>query len=233
MKLIHHHLLFGLSLFTLAPATAAVIIETRRNFKVDHTQADLENPPREFLQTVTDSTILSLTKVEVGLHLVGVEEGSGFASEMYVSINKDLGLNSVLLNRVGVTGADPVGQGYDGWNVSFGDGAANGDIHAASLSAGTLSGLWEPDGRVSPTDTAAERTALLDVFNASTGNGDWRLIVGDLDLGGTMILESWSLTLTGETFAAAIPEPETYATGLALLAFVGVDRWLARRRDRK
>ena len=232
MKSSCYPLLLGLAVLAARPTAAGVIItEPTRNFSVGYTLADYQNPPQDFLQTIRDSAILSLTRVEVGLHLVGVEPGSGFASEMFVSLNKDLSLISVLLNRVGVTGSDPTGQGYDGWNVSFGDEAANGDIHGATLTAGTLSGLWEPDGRADPTDT--DRSLLLGVFNGSTGNGDWRLSVADLDLGGTMRLESWSLTLTGETVATAIPEPETYAAGLAMLALTGLNWWrsTARRKE--
>lgn len=186
--------------------------------------ADLQDPPLNFLQTINDSAIVLLTDIVVGLHLVGVTEGSGFASEMFVSLNKDLSLTSILINRVGITGGllgDPVGQGYDGWNVSFQDGTIDGDVHAATLVSGVLTGLYEPDGRVLPTDVA--RPSLLASFMGSPGNGDWRLNVGDLALGGLMRLESWSLTLKGETSTSHVPEASTYAAGI-----VGVIGWCRR-----
>ena len=221
------HLLLPLALSAGVTASAAIVTEATRNYTVGYDFTDLQNPPVSFLQTISDSTITSLTGVVVGLNLRGTTAGGGFASEMFVSLNKDLSLTSVLLNRVGVTSGNSVGHGYDGWSVSFQDGAANGDIHNVVPSASVLTGLYEPDGRVLPTDTA--RTAWLDIFDGNNGNGDWRLNVADLDLGGTMSLVSWSLTLTGENGAQVVPEPSTYAAGVALLGLIGVAWWQRRR----
>jgi MYXO-CTERM domain-containing protein len=216
-------------------ASAAIITEPIRTYSVGYDLADLQDPPVFFLQTIGDSAILSLTDVQVGLHLVGTTEGSGFAGDMFVSLTKDLSLTSILLNRVGVTGPSgpaSVGFSYDGWDVSFRDTAVNGDIHPASLVFGDLTGAWQPDGRVSPTDTA--RPALLDIFAGSGGNGAWQLNVADLGLDSTMRLESWSLTLIGENGEAGVaeaPEPSTYAAGVALLGMAGAAWWRARRRQ--
>lgn len=222
-------------LLAAATASAAIITEPIRTYSVGYDLADLQDPPAFFLQTVGDSAILTLTDVRVGLHLVGTTTGSGFAGDMFVSITKDLSLTSILLNRVGVTGPSgpsSVGFSYDGWNVSFRDDAANGDIHPASIVLGDLTGAWQPDGRVSPTDTA--RPALLDIFAGSSGNGAWQLNVADLGLDSTMRLESWSLTLIGENGVAGVaeaPEPSTYAAGVALLGMAGTAWWRARRRQ--
>lgn len=224
-----HPLLLTLALSGTTSVSAAIITEPTRVYTVGYNLADLQDPPLNFLQSINDSAIVSLTDIVVGLHLVGITEGSGFASEMFVSLNKDLSLTSILINGVGITGGplgDPVGQGYDGWNVSFQDGAANGDIHAATLVSGVLTGLYEPDGRVLPTDVA--RPSLLGTFIGSTGNGDWRLNVGDLALGGTMRLESWSLTLSGTTALSEVPETSTYAAGLVLLGIAGAIGWRRR-----
>lgn len=204
------------SMATLAPAE--IVTETTRTFTVNQTIADPQDPPQLFLQTINDSAILSLTRVDVGLHLVGTPLNNGFASDMYVMLNQNLSLTSILLNRVGVSDSDPVGFYYDGWNVTFSFDAAGGDIHLVNTGdgSGVLSGTYEPDGRVNPTDSV--RSSLLDVFNGSTGNGDWRLGVADLSTGGQMQLVSWSLTLTGEN---TVPEPSTYAllgmSGLGLM----------------
>ena len=138
------HLLLPLALGAGVTVSATIVTEATRNYTVGYYFSDLQDPPVSFLQTISDSTITSLTGVVVGLNLVGSTEGNGFASEMFVSLNKDLSLTSILLNSVGVTSSNPlVGQGYDGWNVSFQDGAANGDIHDVVLSAGVLTGLYE------------------------------------------------------------------------------------------
>jgi MYXO-CTERM domain-containing protein len=196
-----------------------IITEPTRTFLVGTDIADLQDPPVNFLQTISDSSILSITQVQVGLNLVG-RDGGGFASEMFVSLNKDLSLTSILVNRVGVSATDSVGQSYDGWNVTLSD-LADSDLHQALQGADILSGIYQPDGRPDP--ASALRPELLDVFNGDIGNGDWRLSVGDLDLGGTMRLVSWSLTLTGDT--VAVPEPSTCAAGLAVLGLVGAAWW--------
>ena len=200
---------------------AAVITEATRTYTVGYTLGDLVDPPVTFEQTVTDSTITSLTEVRVGLHLVGVSPGAGWASEMYVSLNRDLTATSVLLNGVGITTLDPVGCGYDGWNVTFRDGATAGDVHAVNLGYGVMVGEVEPDGRLDATDTA--RPSMLSVFVGGTGNGVWRLSVADLGVGGQMQLVSWSLILSGVS-----PIPETGmlgGVGLVALGAVGLGWW--------
>ena len=212
-------LAIALSLLVIpAAARAAVIVEPTRTFDVGTDIADLQDPTVSFLQTVDDSAILSLTKVEVGLHLVGRGTG-GFAGEMFVSLNRNLGTSATLLNQVGVSGGEMFGHGYNGWDVTFSDSAVNGDIHTSPLSSGLLEGIWQPDGRTVATDTA--RTGLLEVFNSVAGNGDWRLNIADLEIGGTMRLESWSLTFTGDDGLSAVPEPASVAvfTGLGLIGF--------------
>lgn len=221
---IHQSILCGsLALALVSSATivsAEVITEPTRTFTVNMDIDDPADPPSVFLQTINDSAILSLTRVEVGLHLVGTPVGYGFASEMFVSLNKDFGPTSILLNQVGVSDSNPVGFSYDGWDVTFQDGAANGDIHTFDFESGVLTGTYEPDGRTSPLDTV--RTSLLDVFNGGTGNGDWRLAVGDLSEFGQMRLVDWSLTLEGET---VVPEP----TSLSLLGMGALVLMLKKR----
>lgn len=165
---------------------------------------DVQNPPMSFPQTVSDSAITSLESVQVGLHLSGNPSGSGFASEMYVALIRDLTQTSILLNQVGITATDPVGSHYDGWNVLFSEAGAMGDIHSSSLDSGVLSGTWEPDGRTDPTSDSRPQT--LSVFDGLSGNGEWRLVVGDMGAGGTMRLESWSLTFSGQSSLYSMPE---------------------------
>ena len=206
-------------LTTASFSTAQTLItDPTRTFTVNQVINDPQDPPQLFLQTITDSDIASLTEVDIGLNLVGTPVDNGFASDMFVSINQNLSLTGILLNRVGITDSDSTGFFYDGWNVTFSPTATGGDIHLVNTGDGTgiLTGNYQPDGRVNPTDTTG--TEGLDVFDGSTGNGDWRLAVGDLSSGGQMELDSWSITLTGFT---AVPEPSTLAlTGLGGLWFV-------------
>jgi hypothetical protein len=105
------------------------IVEATRTFVVGQAILDVQDPPRVFAAEVTDSMIVDLTEVRVGLHLVGAPSGGGFASEMYVSITKDLAATAVLLNQAGVTTADGGGFGHDGWDVTFRDDGVLGDVH--------------------------------------------------------------------------------------------------------
>ena len=212
----YSRLFLAAALATTAASAQTIITEAKRNFTINAAIADTQNPPVSFLQTISDSAIVSLTQVEVGLKLAGTTPGSGFASEMFVSLNRNLSTTSVLLNQVGINGNGPVGQGYDGWNVTFKDNAEDGDVHVATQGSGTLVDDWAPDGRSAATDAA--RPLLLALFSGGAANADWRLNVADLAPGGIMTLESWSLTFTGLT---AVPEPPAYAAlaGLGLVAF--------------
>jgi hypothetical protein len=198
-----------------------IITEPTRTFTVGQAIANVQDPPRVFSQVIADSSITSLTEVRVSFRLVG--DPDGFASEMYVSLTKDLSLVSVLVNQVGVTDLNPLGFGYNGWDVTLSD-LAGEDIHTRSLVSGVLTGDFQPDGRVLGTDTS--RPATLGVFLGRTGNGRWDLGVADLFDGGVMRLESWSLTLKG---VSAVPESETGpALAVAGVAF-GIFFWGRRR----
>lgn len=220
------------ALLAVVPAFAQEFFLTETyNFNVGSTAGDIpDGGSSTFSQLVSASQIVHLTEVQISLNLKGNPAAAGFASDMFVSLNRDLGTQTaVLLNQVGVTGADPVGFGYDGWNVVFRDSAANGDVHWGQPTAPALAltGSWQPDGRLSPGGSA--RTAQLDVFNTSAANSTWYLHVADLSNGGRMTLDSWTLTFTGST-AIAVPEPKDFAAivGASLLGFALVHRFCRR-----
>ncbi len=182
--------------------------------------------PLTLSQTIAGSEITTLTEVRVGLNLRGTTAGAGWAGDLFVSLNRAGGATSVLLNQVGVTSGNPAGFGYDGWNVTFRDTAANGDIHSGIPGGSNtlLTGEWQPDGRQDP--TSGTRSALLGVFNGASPNAAWHLTLADLNPTGTMVLESWSVTFTGFT---AVPElPESGFVAGAVLA--GFALWRRRRR---
>ena len=74
------------------------VTEAIRSFTVGEDLRDLQDPPKTFTAEITDSRILDITEVRVGLNLVGVSSGAGFASEMVVSLNKDFSATAILLN---------------------------------------------------------------------------------------------------------------------------------------
>jgi hypothetical protein len=141
-----------LSLLWLACTVAqagGVVVDATRTFTVGKSLSDLQDPPLTVTATITNSPIQILTEVKVGLHLVGEPSGRGFASEIYVSLNKDLEATSILLNQAGVRESDPVGFGYDGWQVTFADSAAS-DVHLEDIGSGVMTGEIQPDGRLKP-----------------------------------------------------------------------------------
>jgi len=223
-------------LLAVAPAQAATITEMYGPFTPGTFITDGDSLLTAHLTTITTSMILELTEVQISFELVGSPQGDGFASDIFASLLRSpVGISpsvsdpsAVLLNRVGITGDNPVGFSYDGWSITLTDSAAV-DIHGASLISGVLTGTFQPDGRLAPTD--ATRPSMLGVFNGLAGNGDWRLNVGDFSAGGTMQLVNWSLTLTGEDTISAVPEASTYAAGFGLAALAGGILWRARRRS--
>lgn len=205
-----------------------VFTEPPRTWSVGYDIPDLQDPPVTFQIVIADSAILQITDIQVGLRLQGTTPGAGFASEMFVSLNKDLGASAILLNQVGLSAVDAVGFGYDGWNVRFQDSAVNSDVHVGLLESGVLSGDWQPDGRLRPEDTS--RPSMLASLFGGPGNGLWYLNVADLAPGGKMRLIEWSITLVGYTPQSFVPEGSTWVSGVAVLLLGGV--WVLHRRIR-
>jgi hypothetical protein len=228
-------------LVTAATGRAAIIVENYGPHSVGFEIPDNQAVLTSFLHRITTSDIQSLTEVMISFELTGTTVGSGFASDMFASLLKSPvnttpttgDPSAVLLNRVGVSLDNPLGHAYDGWRVTLSD-TASGDIHLAYQASGILTGLYQPDGRIDPTDVL--RPSLLNLFIGGTGNGDWWFNVGDLSSGGTMQLVHWSLTLIGDNTVSvdagvhAVPEPPTWITGFGLLALAGITTW---RRYRK
>lgn len=171
-------------------------------------------------QTIS-STILSITSVTLTLNVSGT-----FNGDLYAYVTHGSGF-TVLLNRPGKSAGKTFGYDDDGFTITFDDAAAN-DIHTyrnqSTPGIGTpLTGTWQPDGRnVDPgvvTD-ASTRTALLNAFGTASAGGDWTLFVADLTTGDTHVVQSWSLSITGE-----VPEPGVAGLSLAAAALL-----VARRR---
>lgn len=222
-------------LVTAATGHAAIIVENHGPDTVGFEIPDNQPVLTSFLHRITTSDIQSLTEVVISFELTGTTVGSGFASDMFASLLKSPvdttptagDPSAVLLNRVGVGLDNPIGHAFDGWHVTLSD-TASGDIHLAYQASGILTGLYQPDGRINPTDGL--RPSELSLFNGGTGNGDWWFNIGDLSGGGTLQLVNWSLTLTGDNTVPAVPEAPTWISGVGLLALTGIRTW---RRYRK
>ena len=225
---------------SVVPFTAgAVVIETYSftGGSLPLTPVDGTGAPASDTRTISGSSIVSLTDVDVRVTLTNPAQGGAFNGDYYLSLQHGSGF-SVLLNRVGRTSVSDLGYDDNGFDVTFDDQASNGDVHTYRTRLGglvdlaytlPLTGSWAPDGRGSSPTTVRdtdERGSRLQVFNSAQANGTWTLQVIDFNTGGVASLTSWELVLTGEL--AAIPEPAATAavTALALVALV-----VSRRRN--
>jgi autotransporter-associated beta strand protein len=152
-----------------------------------------------------------ITDVNVSIELAGTSALNG---DLYVLLQHQ-GHTAVLLNRVGRTGASPLGYGDPGMNIVLDDDAPDGDVHTYRAAifgnndtplGESLTGTWMPDGRnLDPSSVldTTERTASLSSFNGLPVDGTWRLFLADVSPGGTAQLKRWSLQITGTTNSAA------------------------------
>ena len=167
-----------------------------------------------------NSAIGNITSLKVGFKVTGE-----FNGDLYVYLRHSGGY-AVLLNRPGKIAGNSVGYADNGFNVTFQDGAANGDVHLyqnfTTPAAGSpLTGTWQPDGRTNDpanvTD-AATRTTALSSFNGLSAAGEWALYVSDVESGGTNMLTEWSLQISGAAYPTltwANPADITYGTALS------------------
>ena len=221
----------ALSVSVVPFAAGAVVIETYSftGGSLPLTPVDGTGAPASDTRTISGSSIVSLTDVDVRVTLTNPAQGGAFNGDYYLSLQHGSGF-SVLLNRVGRTAGNAEGYGDNGFHLTFDDQAANGDVHTYQTRLGgpvdiaytlPLTGSWAPDGRGSSPTTVLDsdaRGSLLQVFNSTQADGTWTLQVIDFNTGGIASLLDWQLVLTGEL--APIPEPVATATITALAVSV-------------
>lgn len=166
-----------------------------------------------------NSAIGNIASVTVHLNMSGE-----FNGDLYGYLRHSSGF-TVLLNRTGKTASNAPGYADSGLDVTFQNGAGNGDIHLyqnVTVPAGgyPLTGAWQPDGRnVDPTNVTdtSPRTTSLTNFNGLNAAGDWTLYLADLQSGGSNELTEWSLTIVGQSYPTltwADPANIVYGTAL-------------------
>ncbi len=174
-------------------------------------------------------TVSGLMTIDPGSVRVYLSISGGIIGDLWVQLQgpSGSGAQSILLNRVGLTAAQPggfVNPGYQGWLY---DSAAGGNIHAnggSYSSSALLTGDFAPDGRNIASNSSGtdfdntSPTRMLSQFDGINPNGTWTLRFFD-DVGGAgsaSTLDSWSLQLT------AVPEPINVALGVFGVVFAGV-----------
>lgn len=172
---------------------------------------------------VVSSSIATLSSVRIQLRIDGQFNGDLYG---YVRHTTAQSTNfCVLLNRAGKTTLSPFGYDDSGLDVLFDDAALNGDIHlyqteVVPLPNSPLTGIWQPDGRNDRPFTVLDetpRTTTLGSFAGSPASGEWTLFLADLESGGTNVLVSWALELSGNiTPEVSWPTPADIVYGTAL-----------------
>lgn len=214
----------ALSLLITAPATAQLMESYNASPGVTIPDGDLVGVASTI--NIPFSSITQITSVSVTLQITGGFNGDFYAYLVHYLPNSTAAGFVTLLNRVGVTGSDPVGYGDSGFNVTFD--AMGPDIHLyqgiTNPGGAALTGTWGPDGRTdSPltvTDASARLSSLAS-FNGGIAAGTWTLFIADVAGGDIGTFTSWGITIQG------VPEPGTVAAGAFALATVVT---LARRR---
>ena len=169
------------------------------------------------------SSIVDVSAVRVTLNIAGE-----FNGDLYGYLRRIRGGVTnfcVLINRPGRASTNLAGYGDSGLNIALDDSIAVTDIHTyrsvTNLPAGApLLGAWRTDGRaIDPGAvlTTSPRTTSLTSFTNAEGSGEWTLFLADMESGGTNMLVSWELQLSGKARPAINwPTPAAIAYGSAL-----------------
>jgi hypothetical protein len=145
-----------------------------------------------------NTDIASITAVTVTLRIAG-----GWAGDLFAYVVHNSGY-AVLLNRIGRSTSNPLGNSASGLDATFAD-SAPADIHLVPNSVGILTGNYQPDGRTADASVVlgtSPRTAMLSSFNGLAAGGVWTLFVADTSPGSEATVQSWELQITG-----TVPEP--------------------------
>lgn len=170
-----------------------------------------------------DSSVARISRLRVTLSITGEFNGDLYAYLRHVTPGTTN--FCVLLNRPGKSATLPSGYADSGLTVTLDDAAPAGDIHnyrsTSPVAAATpLAGSWQPDGRNTNPQTVLEtspRGTTLGSFIGADPDGEWTLFVADLEAGGTNLLASWELEVTGPTAPAITwPPPADIVYGTAL-----------------
>jgi hypothetical protein len=220
-----HHFILGLGLASGASA-ATVFPDSSLALAIpDH---DATGILRSL--TVTSLTAGAAYDVTVALDIEGTGYG-GYIGDLYAYLAHQTPLGSsdiydmvVLLNRPGRSASLLTGYDDTGLNITLSDQAAT-DIHTYQSgspvvdAAGVLSGVWQPDRRLFDpdmvTDASGRAVTTLDSLVNGDANGNWYLYIADLETGGTMQLNAWSLRFSE---VSAVPEPASALSVAGMLA---------------
>jgi len=150
----------------------------------------------------------TLSSITVTVSLTG--SASAYNGDLYAYITDGNG-TAILLNRIGVSSANPFGNSGSGMTVTFSVLGAN--IYDAPFANG-LTGTYQADGQaISPLSGAGSfndtGTDGMASFNGNNPNANWTLFIADpVSAGDNFSVAYWSMTIE------AVPEPTNVALGI-------------------
>jgi subtilisin-like proprotein convertase family protein len=211
----HRSLVSAISILISFPA-AASMTWVGPTWNVSTAIPDNDDVGLTDIRSISPAGITVIDSVTLTLNLTG-----GWNGDLYAYVVHGSGF-SVLLNRAGRSVSHPDGSATVGMSITFDDSAVT-DIHTAiPMSGGSVTGIYQPDGRTTDpyfTLNTAPRPAVLSTFTGLDPAGSWTLFIADQSPGAQSTLQSWSLTIQG------IPEPSAL-----LMAMLGCLPLLMRNR---
>jgi subtilisin-like proprotein convertase family protein len=158
----------------------------------------------------------TIQDVSVDLTISGGYNGDLYGYLVFQPTGGGSAATEVLLNQIGTSPSNPLGESGAGFNVTLSDigtvGNGNGgDIHDATGSP--VTGIYTPDSL----------NTLDNTFAGLSANGTWTLFLADLtEGGGTGTMTGWGVGIS------VVPEPATWA--LVVFAIGALTLKLAGRR---
>ncbi len=143
---------------------------------------------------VVSSPITYIQSVTIDLVISG-----GWNGDLYGYLSHDSGF-TVLHNRVGRRFGQAAGSSGMGMDLTLADDAIENIHEAITPPAGTLPGVFKPDGRNVSPGTALDTdpvTTGFSAFNGLDANGSWTLFIADVAAGETSDPKSWTLNIEG------------------------------------
>lgn len=188
-----------------------------------------------FTRTTTTTDLNNINGVNVRLNFSGGFNGDLYGYLVFQATDNSITTTTMLLNRVGRTGASDAGFSTSGMNVVLSSAGPMGNIHdVANPTAsifGTAASYYQADTRTTaPNGNFTGSTpagSSLSVFDTYThdANGTWTLFLADLSGGDQSTLLNWGLEVS------VVPEPTTWALlGFGALVAGSVVRSACRRR---
>ncbi len=167
-----------------------------------------------FTHTTTTGDMNNINGVNVRLNFSGGFNGDLYGYLVFQATDNSITTTTMLLNRVGRTGAADPGFATSGMNVVLSSAGPAGSIHDVANPASTYGNAatyyladartTSPNGDFTGSTPAGSPLSVFDTYTHNA-NGTWTLFLADLSGGDVSTLVGWGLDIS------VVPEPTTWA----------------------